>query len=180
MKLKSILSNKVGSTTPMIVAIVLSVIILSCAVFEYMRLIIVAEGARDAVQSAVIDVVTDNWANAYNGLREGYSGGYTLNGSNWVPEITAGDVYARLSDTLGVKEENGKYVKYTGPDIEYTLSDLSVNVANAPLAPSNTNGVTQLSASGTIDVEVPLSFGWGHLPHLNITMKLKAGFTPKF
>ena len=180
MKLGKILRQTSGNSAPLTLAIVLVVIILSCAVFEYMRLMVIASGVRDAVQSAMIDVATENWDDAYNGLREGYSGGYTLSGTDWVVKLDSGDVYSRLESTLGVKKESGKYVKYTGPDVEYTLSSLSVSMQNAPLAPANTGGISQLSATGMVDVEVPLSFGWRHLPPLKITMKLKGGFTPKF
>ncbi len=179
-KLRTIVSDKSGSSAPLTVAIVLAVMILSCTVFEYMRLMVIASGVRDAVQAAMVDVATGNWDDAYNGLREGYSGGYTLSGADWVVKMDTGDVYSRLESTLGVKKEGGKYVKYTGPDVEYTLSGLSVSMQNAPLAPSNVSGISQLSATGTVDMEVPLSFGWGHLPPLKITMKLKGGFTPKF
>ena len=82
-KMKNALSDKTGSSTPLIIAVVLAIIILSSAAFEYMRLMIVAVGVRDAVQSAVIDVATENWDEAYNGLREGYSGGYVLSGTSW-------------------------------------------------------------------------------------------------
>ncbi|UWG97557.1 MAG: hypothetical protein WHF31_06250 [Candidatus Dehalobacter alkaniphilus] len=179
-KLRKIISDKSGSSAPLTVAIVLVVMILSCTVFEYMRLMVIASGVRDAVQAAMVEVATGNWDDAYNGLREGYSGGYTLSGADWVVKMDTGDVYSRLESTLGVKKEGGKYVKYTGPDVEYTLSGLSVSMQNAPLAPSNVSGISQLSATGTVDMEVPLSFGWGHLPPLKITMKLKGGFTPKF
>lgn len=179
-RIKKTLRHTSGNSAPLTLAIVLVVIILSCAVFEYMRLMVIASGVRDAVQSAVIDVATENWDDAYNGLREGYSGGYTLSGTDWVVKLDSGDVYSRLESTLGVKKENSKYVKYTGPDVEYTLSDLSVSMQNSPLAPASTGGISQLSATGTVDVEVPLSFGWGHLQPLKITMKLKGGFTPKF
>lgn len=178
--LKKILSDKSGSSAPLTLAVVLVVLLLSCTVYEYMRMTVIAEGVRDAVQSAMIDVATENWDDAYNGLREGYSGGYVLSGTDWTVRLDTGDVYARLGDTLGVKSVGGKYVKYTGPDTEYTLSGLSVTMQNAPLAPANTGGIPQLSATGTVDVEVPLSFGWGHLPPLKFTMKLKGGFTPKF
>lgn len=180
MKLGKILRHTSGNSAPLTLAIVLVVIILSCAVFEYMRLMVIASGVRDAIQTAMIDVATENWDDAYNGLREGYSGGYTLSGTDWVVKLDTGDVYSRLESTLGVKKEGVKYVKYTGPDVEYTLSDLSVSMQNAPLAPASTSGISQLSATGTVDVEVPLSFGWRHLPPLKITMKLKGGFTPKF
>lgn len=179
-KIKQIISNKRGSSTPLIIAIVLAIIILSTAAFEYMRLMVVAVGVRDAVQSATIDVATENWDNVYNGLREGYSGGYTLLGANWNQNITSGDVYARLEENLGVKQESDKYVKYAGDALEYAVSNLSVKVTNAPLAPSNISEINQLTVEGTVDVEVPLSFGWQHLPHMQIKMKLKAGYTPRF
>lgn len=179
-RIKEILSDKSGSSAPLTLALVLVVILLSCTVFEYMRLAVIAEGVRDVVQSAMIDVATKNWYDAYNGLREGYSGGYVLNGTDWVVKLDTGDVYSRLKSTLGVKSISGKYIKYTGSDVEYTLSDLVVSVQNAPLAPANTGGIPQLSATGMVNVEVPLSFGWGHLPPLKFTMKLKGGFTPKF
>lgn len=179
-RIKKILSDTSGNAVPLTLATVLVMIILSCTVYEYIRLMVIANGVRDAVQSAMIDVATENWDNAYNGLREGYSGGYTLSGTDWVVRLDTGDVYSRLESTLGVIRESGKYVKYTGSDVEYTLSGLSVSMQNAPLAPASIGDISQLSATGTVDVEVPLSFGWGHLSPLKVTMKLKGGFTPKF
>lgn len=179
-RLKTLLKDKSGKGAPLILAIVLVCIILSTAVFEYARLIIVAQGVRDAVQSAVIDVATENWDEAYAGLREGYSGGYRLSGSYWYRNVTSGNVYGRLTEVLGVKYQSGKYVKYSGENTEYTLSGLTISVANAPLAPSDPNSISQLTVTGTITVEVPLSFGWGHLPSMKITMKFKSLYVPKF
>ena len=175
-----LLRNNSGNSAPLTLAIILTVILLSCTTFEYMRLTVIATGIRDAVQSAMIDAATENWDDAYNGLREGYSGGYALSGSDWVVRLDTGDVYFRLERTLGIYMESGKHVKYTGPDLEYALSGLSVSMQNAPFAPSDVGSGPQLSVTGTMDVEVPLSFGWSHLPSLKITMKLKGGFTPKF
>ncbi|MDD4496134.1 MAG: hypothetical protein PHV32_17635 [Eubacteriales bacterium] len=178
--IKTIFKDKSGSGTPLILTIVLVCIILSTAVFEYARLIIIAQGVRDSVQSAVIDVATENWDEAYAGLREGYSGGYALSGSRWYRNVTSGNIYGRLKEVLGLKYQSGKYVKYSGENIEYTLSGLSVSVANAPLAPSDPNSISQLTVTGYITVEVPLSFGWGHLPSMTITMKFKSVYVPKF
>lgn len=180
MKLKTIFKDKSGSGTPLILAIVLVCIILSTAMFEYARLMIVAQGVRNSVQEAVIDVATENWDEAYAGLREGYSGGYRLSGSYWYRNVTSGNVYGRLSEVLGLKYQSGKYVKYSGTQPEYTLSGLSVSVSNAPLAPSDPNSISQLTVTGYITVEVPLSFGWGHLPPMSITMKFKSIYVPKF
>lgn len=74
----------------MILAVVVCCLILACVVFEYMRLVIVAQGVRDSVQSAIVAVATENWDEAYPGLREGYSGGYQLSGSSWMQNVTTG------------------------------------------------------------------------------------------
>ena len=97
-KIQEVLKNKSGQGVPMILAVVLCCLILACVTFEYMRLMIVAQGVRDSVQSAIVDVATENWDEAYAGLREGYSGGYQLAGSSWSQNVTSGNVYARLQD----------------------------------------------------------------------------------
>lgn len=177
-KIQEVLKNKSGQGVPMILAVVLCCLILACVTFEYMRLMIVAQGVRDSVQSAIVDVATENWDEAYAGLREGYSGGYQLAGSSWSQNVTSGNVYARLQDVLGIEYEGGQYVKYSGENLEYRLYDLHLDVENAPLAPSVPDGITQLNVTGTITVDVPLSFGFGHLPPMQITMKLNAKYVP--
>lgn len=175
-----VLKDKSGQGAPLILAVVLVCLTLSCVVFEYMRLLAVAQGVRDAVQSAVVDVAAENWDEAYPGLREGYSGGYQLTGDAWYENVTSGNVYGRLQKVLGVRYEGGRYVKYSGPDLEYALSGLQLRLENAPIAPVSPSGITQLNATGTVCVEVPLSFGWGHLPPMQITMRLKSTYMPKF
>lgn len=150
-------------------------------IYDYdMRLVIVAQGVRDSVQSAIVAVATENWDEAYPGLREGYSGGYQLSGSSWTQNVTTGNVYDRLQQVLGLVYEDGRYLKYAGPDLEYRFYDLHMELENAPLAPSAPAGITQFNVTGTVTVEVPLSFGFGHLPPMQITMKLNAKYVPRF
>lgn len=179
-RLKTVLKDRSGQGTPMILAVVVCCLILACVVFEYMRLMIVAQGVRDSVQSVIVAVATENWDEAYPGLREGYSGGYQLSGSSWTKNVTTGNVYDRLQQVLGLVYEDGRYLKYAGPDLEYRFYDLHMELENAPLAPSAPEGITQLNVTGTVTVEVPLSFGFGHLPPMQITMKLNAKYVPRF
>ena len=179
-RLKTVLKDRSGQSTPMILAVVVCCLILACVVFEYMRLMIVAQGVRDSVQSAIVAVATENWDEAYPGLREGYSGGYQLSGSSWTKNVTTGNVYDRLQQVLGLVYEDGRYLKYAGPDLEYRFYDLRMELENAPFAPSAPEGITQLNVTGTVTVEVPLSFGFGHLPPMQITMKLNAKYVPRF
>ena len=179
-RLKTVLKDRSGQGTPMILAVVVCCLILACVVFEYMRLVIVAQGVRDSVQSAIVAVATENWDEAYPGLREGYSGGYQLSGSSWMQNVTTGNVYDQLQQVLGLVYEDGRYLKYAGPDLEYRFYDLHMELENAPLAPSAPEGITQLNVTGMVTVEVPLSFGFGHLPPMQITMKLNAKYVPRF
>lgn len=57
---------------------------------------IVAQGVRDALQSAVISTVSDNYDDVYHGVREGYSGGYQPIDSDFEESFDYGDVYDRL------------------------------------------------------------------------------------
>ncbi len=75
-RLRQILKDQRGVAFPLIIAIVLVLVMLMCCISEYFRLLIVAQGVRDAVQEAVISTVNDNYDDVYHSVREGYSGAY--------------------------------------------------------------------------------------------------------
>jgi hypothetical protein len=178
---KRILKEKKGNALSLACAIVMSLILIFSAVSEYMRLQIIAKGVRDALQTSVISVATQNYDDIYNGLREGYSGGYTLSSSDkWESKLDTGDVYDYLDNLLELEKDGAYHIKITGKEGEYKLSELKVNTINTDLAPSNPDSLPKFQAEVFIDLEVPLSFGWGKLPPLKINLKVKAGYTPKF
>ena len=75
-RLREILRDRKGNGFPLAIAITLALVIIFCGISEYIRLLIIAQGVRDAVQTAVISTVNDNYDDVYHGVREGYSGGY--------------------------------------------------------------------------------------------------------
>ncbi len=75
-KLCAILKSKRGTAFPLTVAVTLALMLFFCAASEGIRLMIIAQGVRDAVQSAVVSAVNDSYDNVYHGVREGYSGAY--------------------------------------------------------------------------------------------------------
>lgn len=178
--MKSLWKDRSGSGIPLIVAAVLAVLILSCAIYEYLRLSIIASGVRDAVQSAIISVATENYSNVYSSLRQSYSGGYIRSSSGWTMKVSSGDIYTRLVETLGLAQEGYDYVKRTGGQVEYTLSDLQVTIQNPPFAPTSTESAQQFTAQAVIHLEVPLSFGWGHLPSMKAELPIQAVYRPRF
>ena len=77
-RFKQAIRDRRGISFPLTIAVTLSLVILLCGVSEYLRLLIVAQGVRDAVQEAVISTVNDNYDDVYHGVREGYSGAYPV------------------------------------------------------------------------------------------------------
>lgn len=178
MQLRKITKDKYGASTPLTVALILGLLLLICAMSEFFRLGIIVVGVRDGLQQAVVTVATTNYDDTYNGLREGYSGGYTLSGANWQEKLDYDDVYARLDKLLGTTGSNGYHIKAEGNGYEYRLSGLAMNIANAPLTPGNADKNMEVDARVTI--EIPLSFGWDRLPPLTMQIRTRSAYAPKF
>ena len=94
----------------MILAIVLVLLMLFCAIAEFSRLWIIAQGVKEAAQQAVISTVNDNYDDVYHAVREGYAAGWYPDGTGrWDESIDTGDVYGQLSETLGLENTAGGY-----------------------------------------------------------------------
>lgn len=178
MKLLNILKSRRGDSTPLTIALVLGLLLLTCAMAEFFRLGLIVQGVRDGLQQAVITVATTNYDETYNGLREGYSGGYTLSGDSWQENLDYDDVYYRLDNLLGTDSESGYHIKVQGDGYEYRLSGLSVDILNTALTPGNANN--NFEADARITIEIPLSFGWEAVPPLKMEVRTRAAYMPKF
>lgn len=172
--------NRSGSGYPLAITIVLAILLLSCVIFEYFRLAIIAAQVRNAMQSAIIAVATENYSLVYNGLRQSYSGGFTRSGSHWQESWTTGDLYSRISRDLGLIQEETRYVRKSSEHMEYSISNLVVRVINTPFAPASPNSIRQFTAEARIHLTVPLSFGWGHLPPMEADLQVQAVYRPRF
>ena len=178
---KKVLRRRDGNSTPTTVALVLGLLLCICAMAEFFRLLVIVQGVRDGVQQAVVAVMTTNYDEAYNGLREGYSGGYRRYGSQWVENLDYSDVYHRLDQLLGTSRQGSYHVKVQaqeGGGYEYRLSGLSVEITNTPLTPRNAS--RNMEADVKITIEVPFSFGWGFVPPLRMEIRTRAAYMPKF
>lgn len=68
--LKRLLTGQEGSMAPVAVAATIAMLFIILGVSEYMRLVITAAGIKDAMESAVVSVVNDNYNEVYHGVRE--------------------------------------------------------------------------------------------------------------
>lgn len=179
-KIKQLLKDNKASTFPFIIAITLSLVIIFCGISEYFRLVIVAQGIRDAVQTAVISTVNDNYDDVYHGVREGYSGAYQPIAEDFEESLDYGDIYDRLDGILGLSYSGGYHEKRTSDSkLEFRVWGLSVDIRNAPFA-SGDQSSARFEADSTIMLEVPVSFGGKLLPPMSIKVKTSAGYTPRF
>lgn len=177
-QIRKILKDKSAESTPMIIAVVLCILLMACAMAEFFRLGIIVQGVRDTLQSSVISVATNNYDEVYNGLREGYSGGYKLSGNSWQTSLDYYDVYGRMDSVLGTQSTGVYHVKENPDGYEYRYNNLAIHIDNTALTPGNAN--TNFEADVSVNLEIPLSFGWDLVPPLRMEVKTKAAYMPKF
>ena len=179
-RIRSVLKDKHGSSFPLVIAVTLALLLIFCGISEYFRLMIIAQGVRDAVQDAVISTVNDNYDDVYHGVREGYSGAYQPIAGDFEESLDYGDIYNRLDGILGLVQSGGYHEKRTSEGkLEFKVWNLEVDIRNAPFA-SGDQASSRFEADSTILLEVPVSFGGKLLPPMQIKVKTSAGYIPKF
>ena len=114
-------SRKAYSSAPLAVVIALAGMMFFVVLWQIIRLITISAGVKDAVQSAVIATSVGNYSNVYDGVREGYSGGYRYSGNSWKTAVSTGDVYGRLDQLLGLHSSGGKHIKTNSDGKEYSI-----------------------------------------------------------
>lgn len=87
---KRLLTGQEGSMAPAAVAAAIAMLLIILGVSEYMRLVITAAGIKDAMESAVVSVVNDNYNEVYHGVREGYAAGYEPDDTGFAASVDMG------------------------------------------------------------------------------------------
>ena len=83
-----------------------------------------------------------------------------------------------LTACFGTNPDGAYHVKWQGNGYEYRVTDLNVSISNAPFAPGNAS--QNFEADVSVQLEIPLSFGWEALPPVRMTIRAKAAYMPKF
>lgn len=172
-------NDRRGSGSILAIGIMILFFAISAATIESLRMNSMAEKIRNEVQSATVECCAEQYTNVYNGIREGYSGGYKNSGSGWREDLSQADVYAQINTDAGTQQEGNSVVKYAGTSVDYRLSGLSATITNAPFAPAGTD-TGQLTCTAEVDVEVPLLLHWSGIPAMHTHITVKSGYSPKF
>lgn len=176
-KAETLWKDHKGSMVPLAVAATIGFLFIILGISEYMRLVITAAGVKDAMESAVISTVNDNYAEVYHSVREGYAAGYEPDGEGFAPSVDYGDIYSRLSFLLGLEEDGDGYVRINnGGEKEYRVSGLQVDIPNTALAsPGGT-----YYADAAIQLEVPVRFAGKIVSNMTIRLKARAAYKELF
>lgn len=176
-KVKILLKNKTGSMVPLTVAVTIGMLFIILGISEYMRLVITAAGVKDAMESAVVSTVNDNYNEVYHSVREGYAAGYEPNGESFAAAVDYGDIYGRMCFLLGLEEDGDGYVRINnGGEREYRIGELSVDIPNTALA---SPGETYY-ADASVILEVPVRFAGKIVSNMSINVKVRATYKEKF
>lgn len=172
------LNNK-GNATVLSVAICLAIILVMCVIFEYMQMLIITTGIRNAVESATVSTVVANYDETYSQLREGYSGGFVYQDTAFIETVDTGNVYARLDSLLALTESGDDHIKYRNDgSMEYSISNMRIEMENTSYAQGNNN--KNLNATVYLDLKIPVRYGGREVATLTPTLKVKASYMPKF
>lgn len=172
------LNNK-GNATVLAVSVCLAVIFVMCVIFEYMQMLIITTGIRNAVESAVVSTVVANYDETYSQLREGYSGGYVYQDTAFTESIDTGNIYTRLDSLLALTENGNEHIKQRGDGtVEYSISNMQLEFENTDYAPGS--AAKNLNATVYLDVKIPVRYGGRTIATLAPTMRVKASYAPKF
>ena len=176
-RIRTILINESGNLTPLAIALVIIILLVTISVTKFMELWITATGVRDAFEEAMISVVTENYNETYHCVREGYAGGYEPTGYGFYESVDLGDVSGRMGRLLGLSVSGSKLVKVNDHgESDFEISEVNVAVSNTHLQ----NGGEVFSAEGTLLLEMPLRFEGRVLFQIPIWLKVKARMREKF
>lgn len=145
-----------GFTYPLILGIILIVFMIFIVIFEYMYFMTTCSQIDAAVERSVIGVATENWANVYQGVREGFAGGHTKEESldAWTAVLSKNDIMKETQNMLELEYEGGKYVKKKDDgEILYTINPTTMEaiIKNVPISE---DGVYSVGTGKGLIVEV--------------------------
>lgn len=167
-----------GEGEPLILAIVLVLLMLFCAVAEFARIWIISQGVKEAAQQAVISTVNDNYDEVYHSVREGYAAGWLPDDAGgWDESLDEGNIYGQLARILALDSTGEGYQKTVDGEVEYIISGLSVELENNGLQSGQSQGFTALVE---IHLEVPVRFLGSLLPSASMTLHTEAKYIPVF
>ena len=177
------IKNKNGNGIIFSCILVLAFMMILAVMLEYSRTYTATENIRDMIESTVSSIATNSYEKVYPSQREGYFSTYEYNGTSWKSNIKNIDLDKYLNEKLGVKKENGVYVKKNkSGEKEFELTDVKLNMSYPEIAPTDEEkNKDNFSVELTANVKIYKSFtSFITKDTVNVKLGAKAGYMAKF
>ncbi len=183
-KLINKIKTKDGSGIIDGVIILLFCMLLLSIAFEYLKVQIIAYGIRDNFERAVLTVASENYNEVYAGFREiEYTGGVYEGGPagggnieeipEWLPLNDYGNVIDELQELLNLEQTEDE--TYVSENDNYVVDNMIVEVRDYS---SDAGGRYEIR--GVIRLHVPLYFVKIKITDIELPIKIKTAYTPKY
>lgn len=174
------LRDEKGAVSIVTIGVVLILVLIISLYFEKIRLQIVAFGVRNAFETSITDISTENYDEVYPCIRDGYSAAYKLDKSDkWEINIDKGNIVEQLKKSLGLVEEDGQLIKYNGDKIEFKLYGIKIDILNRQLAPNDKTKLEKYRVNGQLILEIPSSYN-GKTSHAKKDINVSSAYTSKY
>lgn len=169
-----ILLDRKGAILPQFAGILLIFVVIFECGFMYIRASIIAGGVKDAMRNGMSDIITDNSAMCFHGMREGNTGAYTIDAKGTLNDAaTTGNLSDRLCRLLNIQNSGGVLVSSDSDgEHEYSISDIDVTVNNHDITKQSDFTV---NVSAKLKINMPMS-----LPPIQIPVSTDSQWAEKF
>lgn len=174
-RVKKEVQSKKADSSILALVVFFIVVLLIAVVFQYTSTLYIANGVKDSLQRAVLNTITDNAYNSYDGFREG--GSATVQSGSWEVTIDLSEVERHLINELGVvRGTDGSLESYApSGNLRYKISGIYVNYDNE--TSFDADNPLMISMEASIDVPVQVL---RYTMTLHIPVEVDARYSPKF
>lgn len=180
-KIKSFIMNKSGGHGTGIylygLILIYVCVLLSIVFGKILMITTFANRVKDTMKESCIAVMTSNWDEMYESIREGYGGSYNINGEELVDSDRIEDVMQQELKTINEGEVYIKYADDDEKDIAYRYYSINVVKLNTYFKEKEASNFYSVSLE--VVFEAPF-----HLLSINIPFKTvlrdRAEWTAKY
>lgn len=181
---KRLKKKDAGLTIPVIAVLLLILLMLFCAMYEYLRVVTIVMQLDQAVELSVQGVAQENWDEIYQGIREGYAGTYTKDEltDEWEEVMNREQILAQMKKMIDFKVDGNTWVKEDDAgEVLFSLEpkDTTVTITNTELAAAEGDALT-VETTNTITVPWQFLGTMFNAPPIVVQRITVCGYTPKF
>lgn len=170
------LTNDDGASVPMILALILLVMVVFAALFQYFYTITILNTIRESCFSISESALIANAESSYQAKRDGYTGVWYLDGGEPTDPTVIIDVKENLANQLNLISIEDELVKTDGGREIYRINNIQFTIENPGFQKDN----VPLTAIISLNVDMILRFPLIDSYPVSIPIQVSAAWNRKF